>query len=143
MKRLFSLLLVLTTLLVGSIGSLWLSQPASASVLEGTSASTLPLLAESLRNAVDDKLSTDYGSKLDLNNTNVQAFRKYPGLYPTLARKILLGAPFESVDDVLELPGLTDKQIDVLRDNLKNFTVTSPDPALVEGADRFNNGVYK
>ncbi|MBD2260636.1 photosystem II complex extrinsic protein PsbU [Pseudanabaena sp. FACHB-2040] len=143
MKRLFSLLLVLTTLLVGSIGSLWLSQPASASVLEGTSVSTLPLLAESLRNAVDDKLSTDYGSKLDLNNTNVQAFRKYPGLYPTLARKILLGAPFESVEDVLELPGLTEKQIDVLRDNLKNFTVTATDPALVEGADRFNNGVYK
>jgi photosystem II PsbU protein len=142
MKRLFSLLLVLTTILVGSLGSLWLAQPASASVLAGTSVSS-PLLAEVLRNAVDDKLSTDYGNKLDLNNTNVQAFRRYPGLYPTLARKILVGAPFESVEDVLELPGLTEKQVEILRDNLKNFTVTAPDPALVEGADRFNNGVYK
>ena len=142
MKRLFSLLLVLTTILVGSLGSLWLAQPASASVLAGTSVSS-PLLADVLRNAVDDKLSTDYGNKLDLNNTNVQAFRRYPGLYPTLARKILVGAPFESVEDVLELPGLTEKQVEILRDNLKNFTVTAPDPALVEGADRFNNGVYK
>jgi photosystem II PsbU protein len=33
--------------------------------------------------------------------------------------------------------------VQVLKDNLDNFTVTVPDPALVEGADRFNNGVYK
>lgn len=142
MKRLFGLLLLLTVL-VSSIASLWLAQPASAAVLDGTLLRPMPLLAEDLRNAVDDKLGTDYGSKLDLNNTNVQAFRNYPGLYPTLARKILLNAPFESVDDVLDIPGLTDKQISVLRANLKNFTATQADPALVEGADRFNNGVYK
>lgn len=142
MKRLFSLLLLLTTLLVGSFGSVWLAQPASAAVLNST-VRPLPLLAEELRNSVDNKLSTDYGSKLDLNNTNVQAFRRYPGLYPTLARKILLNAPFESVDEVLDIAGLSDRQLDVLRANLDNFTVTATDPALVEGADRFNNGVYK
>jgi photosystem II PsbU protein len=41
------------------------------------------------------------------------------------------------------MPGLTEQQIDILQANLDNFTVTVPDPALVEGADRFNNGVYK
>jgi photosystem II PsbU protein len=106
--------------------------------------SAITLLAERpLRNAVDAKLSTEYGSKLDLNNTNVQNFRKYPGLYPTLAGKIVQNAPFNRVEDVLDMPGLTDKQVQVLKDNLDNFTVTVPDPALVEGADRFNNGVYK
>ena len=103
-----------------------------------------PLLAEeALNNAVDAKLGTEYGAKLDLNNTNVQNFRKFPGLYPTLARKILLNAPFESVEDVLDMPGLTEQQVEILSKNLENFTVTPPDPALVEGADRFNNGVYK
>jgi len=106
--------------------------------------SAITLLAERpLRNAVDAKLSTEYGSKLDLNNTNVQNFRKYPGLYPTLAGKIVQNAPFNRVEDVLDMPGLTEKQVEVLKDNLDNFTVTVPDPALVEGADRFNNGVYK
>lgn len=142
MKRLFSLLFLLTILLVGSFGSVQLTQPASAAVLNST-VRPLPLLAAELRNSVDNKLSTDYGSKLDLNNTNVQAFRRYPGLYPTLARKILLNAPFESVDEVLDIEGLSDRQLDVLRANLDNFTVTATDPALVEGADRFNNGVYK
>ncbi|HEY9763487.1 MAG TPA: photosystem II complex extrinsic protein PsbU [Trichocoleus sp.] len=141
MKRLFGLLLLLTVL-VGSIGSLWLSQPAFAAGLNG-SIRPLPLLAAELRNAVDDKLRTDYGSKLDINNTNVQSFRKYPGLYPTLARKILMGAPYNSVEEVLDLPGLNEKQVEILKANLDNFTVSEPDPALVEGADRFNNGVYK
>ncbi|NJM84892.1 MAG: photosystem II complex extrinsic protein PsbU [Leptolyngbyaceae cyanobacterium RM2_2_21] len=98
---------------------------------------------ENLRNAVDDKLSTEYGSKVDLNNANITAFTKYRGLYPTIARKILANAPFESVEDVLDMPGLSDREIDRLKANLDNFTVTPPDPALVEGADRFNNGVYK
>lgn len=142
MKRLFGLLLLLTVL-VGSIGSLWLAQPASAAVLDGSLIRPQPLLAAELRNAVDDKLRTDYGSKIDINNTNVQSFRKYPGLYPTLARKILMGSPYESVEEVLDLPGLNDKQIEILKTNLDNFTVSDPDPALVEGADRFNNGVYK
>ncbi|HEY9738212.1 MAG TPA: photosystem II complex extrinsic protein PsbU [Trichocoleus sp.] len=141
MKRLFGLLLLLTTVLVSSVGSLWLAQPAAAAVLDNSF--IRPVLAAELRNAVDDKLRTDYGSKLDLNNTNVQAFRKYPGLYPTLARKILTNAPYESVEDVLDIQGLTDKQVEILRSNLDNFTITEPDPALVEGADRFNNGVYK
>ncbi|HEY9881076.1 MAG TPA: photosystem II complex extrinsic protein PsbU [Leptolyngbyaceae cyanobacterium] len=142
MKRLFGLLLLLTVL-VGSIGSLWLAQPASAAVLDGSLIRPQPLLGAELRNAVDDKLRTDYGSKIDINNTNVQSFRKYPGLYPTLARKILMGAPYGSVEEVLDLPGLNEKQVEILKNNLDNFTATEPDPALVEGADRFNNGVYK
>ncbi len=102
-----------------------------------------PLLAEELRNAVDDKLRTEYGSKLDLNNANVQAFAKYRGLYPTIAGKILQNAPYQSVEDVLNIPGLSDRERELIQANLDNFTVTEPDPALVEGADRFNNGVYR
>jgi photosystem II PsbU protein len=140
MKRLVGLLIAIVVL-VGWLGGMGLAQPAFAASGSGLS---MTLLAERpLGNAVDAKLGTEYGAKLDLNNTNVQNFSKFPGLYPTLARKILLNAPFDSVEDVLDMPGLTEQQVDILRANLDNFTVTVPDPALVEGADRFNNGVYK
>lgn len=126
MKRLLSLLLVLGLLISGLVGG-W-SQPA---------------MAKQLRNAVDDKLATDYGSKIDVNNTNIAAFTKYRGLYPTIASKIVTNAPYESLEDVLNIPGLSKIEKDRIEQNMDVFTLTDPDPALVEGADRFNNGVYK
>lgn len=97
---------------------------------------------EDLRNAADAKLATEFGKKIDLNNTNVRAFRQYPGLYPTLAGKIVANAPYNDVEDILELPGLTDAQKDLLRSNLDNFTLTELDSTFVEGDDRYNNGIY-
>ncbi|MBE9076878.1 photosystem II complex extrinsic protein PsbU [Romeria aff. gracilis LEGE 07310] len=126
MKRFLSLLLVLGLLLGGLVGG-W-PQPA---------------MAKQLRNAVDDKLATDYGSKIDVNNTNIAAFTKYRGLYPTIASKIVTNAPYDSLQDVLEIPGLSPVEKDRIEQNMDVFTITEPDPALVEGADRFNNGVYK
>ncbi|MDB9526250.1 photosystem II complex extrinsic protein PsbU [Oscillatoria sp. CS-180] len=142
MKRLLlGLVVALGMLMSGWLG--WDVPSASATNLTNAW-SVAPVLAEeALRNAVDDKLSTEYGSKLDLNNANVQAFVKYKGMYPTIAGKILKSAPFETVQDVLDIPGLSDREIDIIESNLNNFTVTPPDPAFVEGADRYNNGVYR
>lgn len=141
MKRLLLGLVVVLGMLLSS-GFAWNVNPASALTFN-SAAWGAPVLAEEIRNAVDDKLSTEYGSKLDLNNANVQAFVKYRGMYPTIARKILLNAPYESVEEVLELPNLSERERDIIESNLDSFTVTPPDPALVEGADRFNNGVYR
>lgn len=96
-----------------------------------------------LRNSVDDKLATEYGNKIDVNNTNIASFRKYRGLYPTIAGKVVSNAPYENVEDVLDIPNLSDVERDRLEKNMDIFTISAPDPALVEGADRFNNGVYK
>lgn len=139
MKRLLGLLLTLGVLLSGWLG--WGGESAQATGISQVRVS--PYVAEELRNAVDDKLSTEYGSKLDLNNTNVQAFAKFPGLYPTIAGKILQNAPYDTVEDLLDIPNLSDRERAIIEKNLSNFAVTEPDPALVEGADRFNNGVYK
>ncbi len=140
MKRLLGLLITLSILIGGVMGL----QVDAAMAAAGQSFSNPSLLlAGELRNAVDDKLSTAYGSKLDINNANVQAFTKYPGLYPTIAGKIVLNAPYESIDDLLEIPGLSDREKALIEDNLDKFGITPPDPALVEGADRFNNGVYR
>ncbi len=139
MKRLVGFFIALGMLVSAFIG---IGMPQSAVAAGFGQAS--PLLAEEVfTNAVDAKLGTEYGAKLDLNNANVQNFRKYPGLYPTLAGKIVKNAPFANVEEVLDMPGLSEPQIEILKKNLDNFTVTPPDPALVEGADRFNNGVYK
>ncbi|HEY9889539.1 MAG TPA: photosystem II complex extrinsic protein PsbU [Candidatus Obscuribacterales bacterium] len=140
MKRLLLGLVLTLGVLMGSWFS-WDVRPVSAATL--TSTRYTPVLAEELRNAVDDKLSTEYGSKLDLNNANVQAFVKYKGMYPTIAGKVLQNAPYENVEDVLDIPGLSDRERDIISSHLDSFTVTDVDPALVEGADRYNNGVYR
>lgn len=142
MKRLVGMIMVLG-LMAGCLGWFGQTQSAVAANLNTlTFTATSPMLAE-VRNVMDDKLSTDFGKKIDLNNTNVRAFMSYPGLYPTLARTILANAPFENVEDVLDIPGLTERQKDVLRANLDKFAVTPPEDALVEGGDRFNNGIYR
>ncbi|HEY9727903.1 MAG TPA: photosystem II complex extrinsic protein PsbU [Chroococcales cyanobacterium] len=151
MKRLVRVLAVLG-LLVSCLGWLGFPQSAAAAPIPfGYEAavgsirlqSTPVLLAEvNLRNAADDKLATEFGKKIDLNNTHVRAFRKYPGMYPTLAGKIVQNAPYQSVEDVLNIPGLSDRQKDLLQANLDKFTITEVDPTFVEGGDRYNPGVY-
>jgi photosystem II PsbU protein len=44
---------------------------------------------------------------------------------------------------VLKIPGLTEQQRNLLQENLDKFTVTEPEPALIEGGDRYNPGIYK
>lgn len=141
MKRLVGMIVGLV-LIVGCLVGLGQTQSAMAANLSNlTFNAASPVLA--VRNVMDDKLGTDFGKKIDLNNTNVRAFMSYPGLYPTLARTILANAPFGSVEDVLDIPGLTERQKDILQANLGRFTVTPPEDALVEGGDRFNNGIYR
>ncbi len=151
MKRLVRLLAVLS-LLVGCLG--WFGMPQSAlaspkalvytASLSNVTLQSLPVLVADLplRNSADDKLSSEFGKKIDLNNTNVRAFRKYPGMYPTLARKVVDHAPYKSVEDVLEIPGLSARQKELLQANLEKFAVTNVESTFTEGGDRYNNGIY-
>lgn len=95
------------------------------------------------QNVIDKKLGSEYGRKIDLNNSNIDTFKQYPGLYPTLARTIIRNAPYEKVEDVLSIADLSDRQKDTLQANLEHFTVTEVEKALVEGEDRYNPGIYK
>jgi len=126
MKRLLAWLMsgvVLTGLLIG----LLLPSPAYA---EGE-----------LRNLADDKIA-ERGDKVDLNNSSVRRFQQYPGMYPTLAGKIVLGGPYSDIDDVLKLD-LTERQKELFEKFKANFTVTPPSIALNEGFDRINDGQYR
>ena len=99
------------------------------------------LAASDLRNIADDKIAERAG-KVDLNNCSVRRFQDYPGMYPTLAGKIVLGGPYNSVDDVLALD-LSDRQKELFNKYKDNFTVTDALIALNEGDDRINDGQYR
>ena len=97
--------------------------------------------AADIRNVADDKIA-ERGEKVDLNNSSVRRFQQFPGMYPTLAGKIVLGGPYESVDDVLSLD-LSERQKELFEKYRDNFTVTEPSIALNEGFDRINDGQYR
>ena len=136
-------LLTVFSLLLGCWGWLGTTQIAQAASFNSFAYVQVPVLAIERQNRADAKLGTEFGKKIDLNNTNVRAFQQFPGLYPTLAKKIITNAPYKKVEDVLDLDGLSDSQKQTLQANFKNFTVTEVEPAFNEGDDRFNNGIYR
>ena len=141
MRPLIRRFTVLSVLLIGCLAMMSWFQPVEASALDIHSPT---LMGETVyRNAADDKLSEEYGQKIDLNNTNIFAFTELRGLYPTVASKVVKNAPYNSVEDVLNISDLSAHQKELLQANLDNFTVSEPSDVLVGGADRYNNGVYK
>jgi photosystem II PsbU protein len=141
MKRLVRVITILS-LMIGFWGWMGTAQEAYAASWNLSSPYSVLAAGSNYRNAMDDKLRA-VGKRIDLNNTNVRAFMQYPGLYPTLATLIVRNAPYENVEDVLNIPGLSDRQKEVLQANLDQFTVTDVEAALVEGDDRINNGIYR
>jgi photosystem II PsbU protein len=132
MKKLISTLalVILCWGWVGNIGQLgWSNTPVLAAETE-------------IRNPADEVLSGEFGQKIDLNNSNVRLFRKYKGYYPGLAAKIVQNAPYEQVEDVLEIPGLSERQKELLSEHLEDFAVTPPADVFNEGDDRYNPGIY-
>ncbi len=93
------------------------------------------------RNEADDKIAQRAG-KIDLNNCSVRRFQEFPGMYPTLAGKIVTGGPYNSVEDVLKLD-LTERQKALIEEHLDRFTVTPLAISLNEGDDRINDGQYR
>jgi photosystem II PsbU protein len=141
MKRLVKWLSVLSLVIL--CGGWFAPQNALAAGLQGPSLLASQVEVEGFRNKISDKMATQYGKSIDLNNTNLRAFRELQGMYPTLAALIVKNAPYKAVEEVLDLPGLTEKQQATLRTNLDKFSVSEPEEALTEGADRINNGIYR
>ena len=99
-------------------------------------------VAVELRNAADAKLAEQKKGLVDLNNASVRRFQQFPGMYPTLAGKIVVGGPYKSVDAVLDLD-LTQRQRELFEKYKDNFMVTDPELALNVGFDRINDGQYR
>ncbi|GMH76328.1 hypothetical protein TrVE_jg8744 [Triparma verrucosa] len=81
------------------------------------------------------------GSQVDLNNANVRAYLKMPGMYPAVAGKIVSNGPYSSVGDIYNIAGLTSREKDVLKKYESKFVALKPSADFV--IDRINNGLYR
>jgi len=76
-----------------------------------------------------------------VNNANVRAYLRMPGMYPAAAGKIVSHGPYKSIADVYAIPGLTSAEKDVIKKYESRFTAKEPSPEYV--IDRINNGLYR
>jgi photosystem II PsbU protein len=106
---------------------------------------TQPAIAEGEKNSLEALPETNFIKqdlqKIDLNNANIYNFRKVRGMYPTLGRLIIENAPYSSLEDVLNIPGLTEAQKRIIQDNADQFALFKPDNSM--NRERINNANYR
>jgi len=81
------------------------------------------------------------GTIVDVNNANVRVYLKMPGMYPSIAGKIVTAGPFKTVADIYNIPGLSGKEKEVIKKYESRFTVRTPSADYV--IDKYNNGLYR
>lgn len=79
--------------------------------------------------------------KVDVNNANVHAYMQFPGFYPNLAGLIAANGPYENVDELYKLPGLSSNQKKTLEKYINHLVALTPVPEYE--IDKINNGAYK
>lgn len=136
MKKFVGIIIALL-LIVGSWG---FAGTAKASDMDIFNVQSSVLLARI--NTADAKRRELVKGKLDLNNSDVREFRRLPGFYPGLASKIIQNAPYSDVQEVLDIPGLSDSQVERLQANIEEFVVTDVEASMNAGGDRYNPGLY-
>ncbi|MEO0853785.1 MAG: photosystem II complex extrinsic protein PsbU [Cyanobacteria bacterium J06648_11] len=81
-------------------------------------------------------------AKIDVNTTVLRNYRKLNGFYPKLARILVENAPYESKEDMLNVPGLSERQKQRIRDNFDNFELGPYDEGINSLETRINKGLY-
>merc|ERR1712061_916839 len=112
-------------------------------VASGVAATALAL-APTSANAIVDYDAIKYlgaSDKVDLNNANVQAYRQFPGMYPTAAGQIASHGPYKQVSDIYNIPGLDEKLKATMKKYESNFVALPVNEAYF--IDRINNGMYR
>lgn len=65
---------------------------------------------------------------IDVNNSNVRAYLKLPGVYPTLAGIIVSNGPYKSIDEISKLPGIDERMKQTLAKYKDNLVALEPAP---------------
>lgn len=138
MRRLTNWALALIMGLVFGLNLGWLATPAWATSADpGTGV----LIA-----AVEDGDAPEprkvLETKIDVNNTILRNYRKLPGFYPTLARILIINAPYDSLDEILEIEGLTEQQKQLIRSNFVNFELGNYREGDSQRENLINKGYY-
>merc|ERR1712160_183229 len=95
-------------------------------------------------NAIRDYENIGYlggGAIVDVNNANIRAYLKMPGMYPAVAGKIVTNGPYAGVGDLYKIAGLSSREADVIKKYESRFTTKPPSADYV--VDRVNNGLYR
>jgi photosystem II PsbU protein len=78
---------------------------------------------------------------IDINNANVRAYIKLPGMYPSAAGKIASNGPYGSVSEIYNIKGLSGAEKDAMKKYESRFVAKKPAADYV--IDRINNGLYR
>ena len=106
----------------------------------GIAAAAIPAAANAKVDYADVALLGG-SNTVDLNNANVRAYLRMPGMYPAVAGKIVSHGPYKSVSDVYNIPGMTQAEKDVFKKY--ESRMTAKEPAAEYVIDRINNGLYR
>ncbi|CAE8643733.1 unnamed protein product [Polarella glacialis] len=79
--------------------------------------------------------------KVDINNANIQAYRQFPGMFPTAAAVICTHGPYNNVGDIFSIPNVDPRLMEVIKKYEKNLVCLPANPAYF--IDRVNNGMYR
>mmetsp|Transcript_52719 Transcript_52719/g.138627 ORF Transcript_52719/g.138627 Transcript_52719/m.138627 type:complete len:151 (-) Transcript_52719:159-611(-) len=129
MRTLLSLLI----LSLATVPGLHLSRGA---LLRGTGIASLaanfPFTAHALNSEpLDNEIVAGQAvapNKLDVNNSPVADYMKYPGMYPTIGGKIATGGPYDSVKGIYAK--LSSSEAAVAKQYAGSFIATKKDPLL-------------
>lgn len=125
MKRFIQWFSLLSLIVVCCLSLFIWAPPAAAASIHNQPSQLLVVQHQAIISS-DAGSCPDFEQKIDLNNANIVAFQDCQGFYPTLASLIVKNSPYTRVEDVLTIPGLTDRQKALLKAQLKNFTISEP-----------------
>jgi photosystem II PsbU protein len=125
MKRLIRWLSIFSLVFIGCLVFFGWTQPVVADSISIQPVAILAVETE-LPKVGNEQLCPEFGEKIDLNNANIIAFKDCQGFYPNLAKLIVTNGPYNKVEDVLEIPSLSDRQKQLLKSQLPNFKVSEP-----------------
>lgn len=74
-------------------------------------------------NREEAEIDIELEKKIDLSKCNTQYSQEFPGIYPSLANKIIQNAPYNKVEDLLQIPRLSKDQKQFLQANLYRFII--------------------
>jgi photosystem II PsbU protein len=109
-----------------SLGLSSLADSSRRTALQGSLLILIPTLLVSPNNAA--ATSKFDNARLDVNNALAREYTAFPGLFPTIASKIVKGAPYKSKKEVYAV--LSDTEADRLKQYDKAIVIEKPDPLL-------------
>jgi len=80
-------------------------------------------------------------NKVDINNANIQAYRQFPGMFPTACGWIGTHGPWATVSDMLKDPELPENLKAIIQKYENNLVAFPANPAYF--IDRINNAMYR